>query len=396
MAATRVLLLGAVALYAVLPLPWIVWRPQGLFYDFDLAWLPQIALAATVFLAGWVLGERARLGRPWFTSDVAEADRQWPLGTLAVIAGLVVSGAANLTLAAMGALTIDETTGRVRVPVITALASAHIFSLIYGACLLTAAPARRAPRHLFVLAFMSIAMTIAVGLIEGRRTAVALPLLVYLTLAVLGRRTVMLRRTLLAFPLLVAALAVTTYMRTGSGTSDIDEAVIVVAGDAVVGRLGNALLILDPVLEHIARERSPLDPRTLQSVLSGLPNFGLMNAPFATGYGNHFGYVLGMLPAENQHTGINSGWIGELLLAGGLPAVFLGALALAALAAIAWTLLPLAHPAGLFLRVMVVIYILSGFQMEVAFPIVSLLRAGLIAVCMALGERVVSRALRAA
>jgi hypothetical protein len=73
--------------------------------------------------------------------------------------------------------------------------------------------------------------------------------------------------------------------------------------------------------------------------------------------------------------------------------VFAGGLALAALAAIGWHLLPVAHPAGLFLRVMVVIFVVSGFQMEVAFPIASLVRAACIAVALAVCERYVRRAL---
>ena len=389
MLASRRLLLLAFTLYAILPLPWILWRPEGLFYSFDTAILPIVALAGALFVAGWMTGEAARLRGGWFAGDAGAADQHWPAAQWAVVLGLLCSAAANVALYMMGALVIDESTGRERVPVLTTLGSAHIFSLIYSGCLLFCADKRRRPSRANVaLAAASVLATIAVGLIEGRRTAVALPVVVYIALALITNRRRLLRILLWTTPLFFALVAVTTYTRTTLGEDvDVPDSALLIGGDALVGRLGNPLLILDPILDNIRNERHPLDPQTPRSIAADLPNLGLVSAPFETGFGNELGRDLGLLPQDNDFTGINSGWIGELLLYAGLPAVFLGGIVLGFLAASAWQLIAVAHPAGLFLRVMVVIFVTSGFQMEVAFPIASLVRATAIALVLAALER---------
>lgn len=394
MPATRKLLLLSVVLYALLPLPWVVWRPEGLFYRFELQLLPQIGASFALFAAGWFLGERLAPMRNAFAADTGSTPASGrPVGVAATMLALLISAAANTALYLMGALSIDEVTGRERVPVLSTLASAHIFALIYSGCLLLTASAPQRSRGPWLLCLASIAMTIGVGLLEGRRTAVVLPIIVFLALALIAGRRALALRLLWFLPVFVGLFALTTYLRVTTGdVPDLDEEVLVIAGDAVVGRLGNALLVLDPVLDHMQTERVPLDPRTPYAVLAQLPNFGLLDPPFETGFGNEFGRSLGLLPDDNDFTGINSGWIGELLLLGGLPAVFVGGAALGMLAAGGWHLVAAAHPAGLFLRVMVVIFIVSGFQMEVAFPIGSLLRAALIALVIAGAERAMRRA----
>ena len=389
MLASRRLLLLAIGLYVVLPLPWILWRPEALFYRFDLDKLPAIALAGLVFVVGWMVGEALRLRGDRFAADAAADDPRWPAATGAILLALACSLAANLVLYSMGALTIDESTGRARIPVVTTLASAHIFALIYSGCLIFTSRAPRLPRGMLVLALLSVAATVGVGLVEGRRTAVVLPIVVYIALAIVSGRRRLLRALLWTTPVFIALVAFTTYSRTtvNEDAADIPDAAWLIAGDAAVGRLGNPLLILDPILDNIRQERQPLDPRTLQSVFADLPNFGLVNAPFETGFGNELGRDLGLLPPDNDFTGINSGWIGELLMVGGHAAVFVGAVVLAFLAASAWQLISVAHPAGLFLRVMTVIFVISGFQMEVAFPIASLVRAAAIALVLAFLER---------
>jgi hypothetical protein len=221
-----------------------------------------------------------------------------------------------------------------------------------------------------------------------------LPLIVYTTLVLVTGRARLLRKVAWVVPVFIALFAVTTFTRVSSGSSevDLDENVLVIAGDAVVGRLGNALLIIDPILEHMAAEPHPFDPHTLQSVAAGLPTFGLIPPPFENGYGNAFGQELGFLPSDNEFVGINSGWVGELLLLGGAVALLLGGIALASVASSCWQLISLSNPAGIFLRVMVVIFVIAGFQMEVAFPIVSIVRAAGIALILAMAERTIAQA----
>lgn len=396
MLATRRLLLLAMLLYAIIPLPWILWRPEALFYSFDPGKLPVIGLATALFLAGWMLGETARPRGAWFEPDNMESARQhWPAANAAIVAALLCSLAANVALYAMGALTIDEATGRQRVPGLTALGSAHIFALIYSGCLLFSVDAGSRSRTTVVLAVASVMATVGVGLVEGRRTAVVLPVVVYIALALVTGRRRVLRILLWTTPIFFALVALTTYSRTTVGDDvDIPDSALLIGGDALVGRLGNPLLILDPILENIQVERKPFQPHTLRSALAALPTFGLVPPPFETGFGNELGRDLGLLPEDNDFTGINSGWIGELLLSGGFPAVLLGGAALGLLAATAWQLIAAEHPAGLFLRVMVVIFVLSGFQMEVAFPIASLVRATAIALTLALLERGVAAAFK--
>ena len=379
------------ALYALLPLPWVLWRPDGLFYSFDVAYLPRILIAYVAFGIAWTVGERLRPVGGWFEVPESGKDHAWPLATLAIVAALTCSLVANLVLGSMGALTIDEATGRVRVPVLTTLGNAHIFALIYSGCIVFLR--RRTSVTMGVLAGISVLATIALGLLENRRTAVLLPLVVYLVLAVVARRWRLLRWVALTAPLFVGLFAFTTYDRTVAGsTVEFDEDVAVIAGDAVVGRLGNPLLILDPVLDHIDTDPAGFDPQTVRAVLAALPTFGLIRAPFDNGFGNALGHELGLLQEDNDYTGINSGWIGELLLFGGLTAVAVGGLVLGGLASTGWHLLSASHPAGIFLRVMVVIFVISGFQMEVALPIVSLLRAIAIAVLLAIAERTLANA----
>ncbi|MDE2136628.1 MAG: hypothetical protein KGJ68_04280 [Gammaproteobacteria bacterium] len=392
MPATRKLLLFAIAIYALLPLPWVLWRPVGLFYDFDLARLPVIVAAFVVFTAGWMIGETFRLPGDWFAmTPEAAAGRQWVISVVAILAALACSSAANAILASMGALTIEESTGRERVPFLSTLGNAHIFALILAACLMFPSGSTRTSRWAMLLALVAAAITVGLGLVEERRTAVLLPFAVFIAVALVTGRSRMVWRLLLTAPLFVALFAFTTYDRLYQA-NDINEDVLVIAGDAVVGRLGNPLLILTPVLENRESSAQPFRPQTLRSVAAALPNLGLVKPPFAHSYGNEFGQQLGLLPPDNDYTGINSGWLGELLLLGGFPALLVGGAVLGWLAASCWQLISVSHPAGVFLRVMVVIFVVSGFQMEVAFPIVSLLRAAALAFGLALAEEAVATA----
>jgi hypothetical protein len=386
--ATRKLLLFAVALYAIVPLPWIIWRPEGLFYNFHLSQLPLIAAAFGTFFIGWCCGEQLRPAGGWFAISAPSGRAQrWPVATLAIIGALLCSLAANLVLYSMGALAIDESEGRARIPFLTTLGNAHIFSLIYTGCMLFTSTKGRKPPLMLALAVISVLATISLGLIENRRAAVVLPLVVYAVLMLLTGRGRQVWKLLLVVPFFIVLFAATTYYRTVSSSGvEFDESTMVIGGDALFGRLGNPLLVLDPVFDYLRTTQAPMDPHTIQSIFAGLPNLGLVAPPFATGYGNEFGRQLELLPSSNDYTGINSGWIGELLLLGGFPAVLLGGVLLGALAATAWRLISATHPAGIFLRVMVVIFIVSGFQMEVPFPIVSLLRAALIAILLAAAD----------
>jgi hypothetical protein len=392
MPATRKLLLFAIAIYALMPLPWVLWRPVGLFYNFDPGRLPVIAAAFVVFTAGWIVGEVLRLRGGWFAlTPEAAAQRQWVVSVAAILAALACSFAADAVLASMGALTIEESTGRQRVPLLSTLGNAHIFALILAVCLMFRSASTRPSRLAVLLALVAAATTIGLGLIEGRRTAVMLPFVVFIAVALVTGRRRLVWKVLMTAPLFVALFAFATYDRLPRG-EDIDEDVLVIGGDAVVGRLGNPLLILAPVLEQRESAARPFRPQTLRSVAAALPNLGLVKPPFEHSYGNEFGQQLGVLPPDNDYTGINSGWIGELLLLGGFPALLLGGAVLGWLAATCWQLVSVTHPAGVFLRVMVMIFIVSGFQMEVAFPIASLLRATALALGLALAEAAVASA----
>lgn len=392
MLATRKLLLFAIAIYALIPLPWVLWRPVGLFYNFDPGRLPVIAAAFVVFTAGWIVGETLRLRGDWFALTAeAAAQRQWVVSVAAILVALACSFAADAVLASMGALTIEESTGRQRVPLLSTLGNAHIFALILAVCLMFRSGSARPSRLAVLLALVAAATTIGLGLIEGRRTAVMLPFVVFIAVALVTGRRRLVWKVLMTAPLFVALFALATYDRLPRG-DDLDEDVLVIAGDAVVGRLGNPLLILAPVLEQRESSARPFRPQTLRSVAAALPNLGLVKPPFEHSYGNEFGQQLGVLPPDNDYTGINSGWIGELLLLGGFPALVVGGAVLGWLAASCWQLLSVTHPAGVFLRVMVMIFIVSGFQMEVAFPIASLFRATMLALGLALAEAAVASA----
>lgn len=383
MHASLKLLLSAVTIYCVLPLPWIVWRPEGIFYTFNLHLLIEISIIFGVFLAAWSIGAYIGRRQPLFQSSERSKRSAQTIGMWLVFATLCCSTLANGFLFSIDALTIDEITGRPRIPILTALGSAHIFGLIYSACLLFSTEKQERSKWLSLLIAATLLFTIGIGLIEGRRTAVILPLVIYLTLAIISGRTATLKKFLIISPAFVALFGFTTYFRTtGAEDSYLEEDVLFIAGDALVGRIGNALLILDPILDHRKDELNQLDPKTLSALFFNLPHFGLVRPPFETSFGNELGQQLGLLPPENDFTGINSGWIGELILNGGLAAVAIGGVLLGGLATFAWDLLPQSSSPGLFLRVMVVIFVISGFQMEIPFPIISLLRALFIALTL--------------
>jgi hypothetical protein len=384
---TRKLMLFTITLYGLLPLPWILWRPETFFYHFRVELLPQIALAALVFFLAWCGGEWLRPGGGWFAKSECDVlTRRWPVGLGAIVASLLCSAVANTVLASMGALTIDETMGRERIPILTALGNAHLFALIYSACLLLHQSDEKPSPVVALLAVASVAGTLVLGLIEGRRTAVILPLVVYAVIVVISGRKRVLKPLMFAVPAFAVLVLVATYNRAIVNADMDDGDLPLLVGDAVVGRLGNPLLMLDPVLEHRATESVPFNPRTWQSIAATLPTLGAVPAPFENGFGNEFGHQMGLLALYNELTGINSGWLGELLLYGGIPALVVGGLALGSLAASCWNLISLTNPAGVFLRVMVFIFIVSGFQMEVAYPIGSLLRALVIALVIATAE----------
>lgn len=379
---STVLILVALVMYVLVPLPWVIYRPEGLFYRVDLEQLPWMLTQFALFLCGWIAGTRYVRRVAWRSEELGHtaASQQRHEGTLVLLSvvALVVSLLANGYLFSIGALQIDELSGRPRIPVVTSLASAHIFALILS---IAAALHRRAPRPLLVwMAVTCAVVTIALGLLEGRRTAVALPVLVLLVIAIVRGHRRAIRWCMGLIPVAVALFLLATWMRTDTEAEYLaDASIMEIAVDAVVGRLGNPLLILAPILDDAASSTTPFDPHTIQSLLSSLPNLSLIDPPFVTGFGNEFGRAMGLLPDSNDFTGINSGWVGELFMLGGPAAVAIGAAAIGYLTLFAWHLVAAQSVAATFLRVMVCVFVVSGFQMEIPFPIISLLRAMVIA-----------------
>lgn len=379
---STVLILVAIVVYVFFPLPWIIYRPEGLFYQVDLQQLPWMLGQFALFFTGWIVGTRRVRHFQWqaveYTHSASSDQRREELIVLLSMAALIVSMLANAYLYSIGALQIDEMSGRPRIPVVTSLASAHIFSLILS---ISAALHQRTMRPVvFWMAATCALITIALGLLEGRRTAVALPILVLLVIAIVRGNRRAIRWCVALIPLAVTLFLIATWMRTDTEAEYLaDASIMEIAVDAVVGRLGNPLLILAPILDDVGSSTRSFDPHTFQSLLSSLPNFSLIDPPFTTGFGNEFGRTMGLLSDTNDFTGINSGWVGEFYMLGGPAAVAIGAAALGYLTLFAWHLVAPNSVAATFLRVMVCVFVVSGFQMEVPFPTVSLLRAMVIA-----------------
>ena len=282
---------------------------------------------------------------------------------------VLVSVAANILLAVDGGLQIDLASGRKRDSVLYVLGNVHLLGL------LLAIGAKR-----WRVFFVVSVYTVAIGLLEGRRTAVILPLFIFMLDQVVDGKLRFRRIVVGGFLVFVLFVVATSFRVYGEWSVAIFGLIF----EYLVGRVGNPLFILTFIVEYPG-----FDPKTISVLLEKfVPG---LDAPFDTNMGNHLGRYLGLLNSLNYHTGLNPGWVGEAYLLGGWLGVLTAGAGFGTLFGVLWSSAG-ADVSGRVIRIFLCVILLSGYQMEVPHSLFSAFRiyfAVYASVCLAGALKVV-------
>ncbi len=218
-----------------------------------------------------------------------------------------------------------------------------------------------ASRWTFVVAIFLIAQSVLVGVIEGRRTAAILPF-VFLVFLALGKDGASIRRLLRAGAIatvLITAFAIVTSIRTGSAF--------------VIEMLFSRVFWPAIALNDILLLQPDFDPQTWSQVGDRImENFGGVQYLSTT---NEFGRYMGYISPSNYVVGINYGVIGESVLAGGLLFPLILQVVLLSILSLSMRVSELAP---FNLAMLLPFLYVHGYQMEIPYTIVVLLKAGLL------------------
>ena len=233
--------------------------------------------------------------------------------------------------------------------------------LSWMAALLLTGYITAASRWIQVAAIALIFQSVLIGVIEGRRTAAILPF-VFLVFLALGKDGASTRRLLRAGAIavvLISAFGIVTSIRTGSAF--------------VMEMLFSRVFWPAIALNDILLMQPNFDPQTLPQVGSRImENFGGVQYLSTT---NEFGRYMGYISPNNHVVGINYGVIGESVLAGGV--LFPLILQIVLLSILSFSM-RIASLAPFNLAMLLPFLYVHGYQMEIPYTIVVLLKAGLL------------------
>jgi hypothetical protein len=374
-------LLFSYSAFLVAPSVWLIaFRPASPFYIAYMEHLGEALMLCIVFLLAywWSRQRMLRL-------NVRPVEIDYGSSVLFVVLGcLAVSVAAKLYLLEVGRFFIQENRDTLSVAplpgIVRAVQNTHILALILAATQFFhrhgRSPIASPAALIFATAFVYF---VGIELAQGRRAGVVMPFLIVLVMAWLrGQLTARLLGT--ATIGAIALFVVATLGRASQSEAfnaatfgDFqDQAVLV--GDLLVGRLGNPVIILTHILDHVRTATDPFNPDSVMRLGAAfLPGFLLNEDPFQMTI--EFGRYLALTPDFDELTGINTGWIGEAYLYAGLPGVALFGVLFGGAATMVSRLASSGSDVGVAMSLFTITFSVNGFQMEIAFSFFTLVRA---------------------
>ena len=362
------LLATSLLLYVLVPGIVMSFRSETLFYSMGSSvGLDVVFLTFLIFTLGWILGQVVAKRIVPLGCVVGEAN-SWPQWVAWMT--LAVSLPINGYLVVIGNASIEAARAGSGMSALWAFKNVHLLGLLFFAAMYFAGARnnKRAMQGFIVAAFF----TAAVGLLEGRRTAVVLPILLYVSGGLFAGRVRLAQCLRMAF-VLIGAILVTTGVRLFARDEfGVDFFVIL---DSIVGRLGAPLVAVAELLESSQRLNVVFDPQTIQVLIGGLSGGTLDDKFISHSSGNDFGYAVGLLDASETFTRINIGWVGELYAGYSWPGLFLGGALFGLLVASLWRGFCNNSFLAVYGRLFLTIFVISGFQLDIPHPFLRLVRA---------------------
>lgn len=230
--------------------------------------------------------------------------------------------------------------------------------------------------------FISIcyfAITLIIPIIQGRRFGVIFPVLMLVGLSSFYRKFPI-KKGIKYGLLIFFIFFIITILRLSQSKiisndnsynietlfSAIDGSVMVNLLDGIVSRLGNVYIVFNRVLEYrIFYGLENSFNSFLLSFQGLIPSFIWSGKPDLS-IGNTLGKELNLITWENQLTGINAGWIGEGYYNYGISGVLLAGIFYALTLGLVSKLASTNFDTGKLIFLMYFIFLVSGFQMEIA------------------------------
>jgi len=231
--------------------------------------------------------------------------------------------------------------------------------------------------------------TIGMPIVQGRRFGVLFPILVLWVLAAFYRRFTL--GKILSFGgIVMVAFAIITLLRLAQTVAfmtgiDVWSNVFVILDmvdsdllsqlfDGVIGRIGNIYIITNRVVHYVSDVGVTPAFNSFELAFIGfVPAFLLKNKP-PLSIGNELGKQIDAISAHNVVTGINAGWVGEGYYNAGLFGVFVSAV-MFSIATFGMNLIGnYKTDAGKLVFIGIFTFIISGWQMEIAFTVNNLIK----------------------
>ena len=145
---------------------------------------------------------------------------------------------------------------------------------------------------------------------------------------------------------------------------------------SIVSRIGNPVIIISHINDIRLDYGWSSSFNSLKLVASSLVPSAFWGDKPPISIGNLFGIEVGLINVENVATKINPGWIGESYYNSGLSGVVFGAVLLGLFSKLYFSLfVGFESDLGLVFLLQYFVFMFSGFQMEIAFSINTLVKA---------------------
>jgi oligosaccharide repeat unit polymerase len=249
-----------------------------------------------------------------------------------------------------------------------------------------------------LLVLIYFLITILIPILQGRRFGVIFPFLIFFGLYAYYNRINFLQLIKYAF-LIFILFTVTTIIRLSQSIllskhievhsisdflSLFDFATVNVLIDGIISRIGNVYIIFNRIIEYkLSYHLNPIFNSFALAFEGLIPNFLWYNKP-SLSIGNTLGKELDLININNVLTGINAGWIGEGFYNLNLLGVALAAFLYAFTIGFFYKIVDKNYDLGKLIFLMYLIFLFSGYQMELAMTFNNFVKGCLIQISLIL------------
>ncbi|MDA7585499.1 hypothetical protein N8739_09715 [Luminiphilus sp.] len=247
--------------------------------------------------------------------------------------------------------------------------------------------------------WLLILYTIAIPALQGRRAGVALPIiLLFFVISLTSRiRKTFWLKVLLTVSCIFFAITILRSAQVASVGSSADGEVSDLFAELqtleldlsqnirqVTGRVGSSYLNANRAIFYSDKLGVKASFDTWEVIISGaVPRFINADKP-PISIGNAFGKDIEAISSTNDSTGINPGWVGEAYFYNGMLGVFLFAVLYGFLLGGFSASFGVTSDSGLLGILCASIFIVSGFQMEIAASLLSFLKSFTVQIALVL------------